>query len=454
MIKNLELQLAEVGKIKIGTKGKLITRNGKSWRQPVKLPYFLITTMERDADGLLMEDSQVMGQYPDKPKEIDIMLLHDEIEKNFQSAYTLFTGTTCKCRGDGETALRFNRDGSTETVKCDTSKCKYFLGVDEDGKEVKARCKYNGVLTCLLLKTNRLGGVFKFRTTGFFSVRNITTSLVFISELTGGRLRGIPFKLTVGGKNSSVAGRGTFYTVNLEYHGTPNELLECVMTVAKTRALLKRDVKSLGFKEVAIESAMSEDELIEFFPETQEDYPVAAKATVEVNGKEIKVVNKSQKLTTKEPEAEDVPDSEVKDINAELIAKCIDLERKIGVTKEQLIAKRTAMIGTPKIHGCSSPISLANYHSSLEAELELKAEGDKVKNIAKKELEALRTAIQDIYTINKVSTEQQRQFNYETLKTAELSSSRTKAKLETLLELVKMNYDVGDMPAEDDEGDL
>jgi len=226
------------------------------------------------------------------------------------------------------------------------------------------------------------------------------------------------------------------------------------MTVAKTRALLKRDVKSLGFKEVAIESAMSEDELIEFFPETQENYPVAAKATVEVNGKEIKVVNKSQKLTTKEPEAEDVPDSEVKDINAELIAKCIDLERKIGVTKEQLIAKRTAMIGTPKIHGCSSPISLANYHSSLEAELELKAEGDKVKNIAKKELEALRTAIQDIYTINKVSTEQQRQFNYETLKTAELSSSRTKAKLETLLELVKMNYDVGDMPAEDDEGDL
>ena len=160
-------------------------------------------------------------------------------------------------------------------------------------------------------------------------------------------------------------------------------------------------------------------------------------------------MNKSQKLTTKEPEAEDVPASEVKNINAELIEKCIDLELQIGIKKDELLAKRTAMLGTTMIHGCQDSAVLANYHSSLEAELELKAETDKAKSIAKKELEALRTAIQDIYTSNKVSTEQQRQFNYETLKTAELSSSRTKAKLETLLELVKMNYDVGDIPAED-----
>jgi len=453
MIKNLELMLAEVGKIKIGTKGKIRQGKNGEWRQPEKLDHFLITTVERDSGGLLIPDKQVMDKYPENPKEIDIMFLFDEIEKNFQSSYALFAGSTCRCRGDGEKAVRLNKDGSTSEIACNPQTCPFY-----SDPASKAKCKMNGVLSCLLSKSTRLGGIYKFRTTGFHSVRNITSSLGFIRQLTGGRLAGIPFKLTMGGKNSQVAGRGTFYAVNVEYHGTPNEMLECVMGVAKNRALLKHDMKVIGFNEIKIDEALTSEEMKdimeEFYPENQPTYPHAEKQTVEVSGSKVEVTNNSQKLTLKEPEAEDVPDSEVKNINAELIAKCIVLERKTGVTKEQLIAKRTAMIGTSKIHGCSSPISLASYHSSLEAELELKAETDNAKSIAKKELESLRTSIQDIYTSNKVSTEQQRQFNYETLKTAELSSSRTKVKLETLLELVKMNYDVGDIPAEDDEGDL
>jgi DNA-directed RNA polymerase specialized sigma54-like protein len=63
------------------------------------------------------------------------------------------------------------------------------------------------------------------------------------------------------------------------------------MSVAKTRALLKREVKALDFKEIAIESAMSEDELIEFYPENQENYPHPAKAITKVNPKEVEVVD-------------------------------------------------------------------------------------------------------------------------------------------------------------------
>ena len=446
MIK-LALQLAEIGKIKIGKKGKEITsKAGNKFRPPVKFDHFEVTTANRDGNGDLVLDTEIMEQYPKDPKTLNIFFLFDDIDQNFQTRYALFTKSECKCSGDGVVAMRKLKTGQTEEVDCDPETCPFYQN---------KQCKISGVLNCLLAESQTVGGIYKLRTHSFHSVRNILSSLVLVQELTGGILSGIKFQLTISPKAASVEGRATTIQVlNIEYRGLRKSLLDTVLAIKKDRITFGTNMKQLELKEESIRE-MTADQIKEI---SEEFYPESIvepeTEIVKADGTEIEVVNKSQKLTTKEPEAEEVPASEVKDINAELIAKCIDLERKIGVTKEQLIAKRTAMIGTPKIHGCSSPISLANYHSSLEAELELKVEGDKVKNEAKKELEALRTAILDIYTTNKVSVEQQRQFNYETLKTAELSSSRTKAKLETLLELVKMNYDVGDMPAEDDEGEL
>jgi hypothetical protein len=366
MIKNLELQLAEIGKIKIGEKGKKIVRNGKEWYQPVKLPYFKVTTVERDSSGNFITDKQVMSQYPEKTQVLDVMLLHDEIEKNFQSAYIFYPGKTCKCRGDGETATRFYEDGTSKVIKCEPSKCEYFTGVKEDGTKLKgSRCKYNGLLTCLLLKSIRLGGVYKFRTTSFFSVRNITTALKFISEITGGRLRGIPFKLTMGGKNSSVPGRGLFYTVNLEFHGTPIELLEHTMSVAKTRALLKREVKALDFKEIAIESAMSEDELIEFYPENQENYPHPAKAITKVNPKEVEVVDTQTGEVKQETPVAEVPEPPT----PEEIARAEKKARIVQLKKELIdIFDEHNVSGSDRKDVCTEVLGVYNVSASRSEE--------------------------------------------------------------------------------------
>ena len=331
MIKNLELQLAEVGKIKIGTKGEL--RHGKNgdWRQPVKLDHFLITTVERDNGGLLIPDAQVMAQYPGKPTAIDIMFLFDEIEKNFQSSYTMFGGSVCKCRGDGETASRLMKDGSTKEIPCDPATCPFYSDPTS-----KAKCKMNGVLSCLLSKSTRLGGIYKFRTTGFHSVRNITSSLAFIQKLTGGRLAGIPFKLTMGGKNSQVAKRGTFYAVNVEYHGTPNEMLELVMANAKSRALLKHDMKVLEFKETLIDDALSPEEMQditeEFYPENQAGFPRPAEAITKVNPKEVEVVDTATGEVKQETPVAEVPEPPT----PEEIAKA-EKKARIVQLKEELI---------------------------------------------------------------------------------------------------------------------
>ena len=290
MIKNLDLMLAEVGKIKIGTKGDLRKGKNGDYRMPVKLSHFLITTMGRDRNDLLIPDAEMMEKYGEKPTELDIMFMSDDIEEIFQTSYALFAGSKCKCRGDGETAIRVNRDGSSEKIKCDTLTCPFYA--DENSK---AKCKMNGVLSCLLSKSTRLGGVYKFRTTGFHSVRNVLSSLAFIQKLTGGRLAAIPFKLTLAMKTSSKPGVAPFYAVNVVYQGTANEMLECVINEAKNRALLKHDMKMLELKVDTIDGALSPEEMKditeEFYPENQENYPHPAKATVEALPEPVVVVD-------------------------------------------------------------------------------------------------------------------------------------------------------------------
>jgi len=441
MIK-LALELAELGKIKIGKKGKETTSSrGNKFRQPVKFDHFEVTTVNRDANGDYILDSEIMANYGANPKTLNIFFLFDNIDQNFQTRFALFAKSECRCSGDGRTAQRKLENGQMTEIACDPETCPFYQN---------KQCKISGVLNCLLAESQTVGGIYRLRTHSFHSVRNILGSLSLIQQLTGGILSGIKFQLTISPKAVSVGGKATTIQIlNIEYRGLQKNLLDTVIDIKKDRIAFGTNMKQLELKEESIKT-MTPDQIKEISDEFYPESIVEPKTEIVKTGDtEVEVTNNSQKLTTKEPKAEEVPVSEVENIRAELIEKCIDLEKQIGTKKDELLAKRNSMIGTKMIQGCTDVSEIANYHSSLEAELELKVEADKAKSTAKKELEALRTAIQDIYTINKVSTEQQRQFNYETIKTAELRSCRTKGNLETLLELVKMNYDVGDIPAED-----
>ena len=251
MIKNLIPTLAERGKIKIGTLGeKQKSAKGKEYRLPVRLDHFLITTMERGTDGLLVQDTALMQRLKTlqetegkngKLTEIPIRLLYDELDLNFQTRLACYKpiklpGETkehlgCWCSGDRETAQRLNSAGKYVEGRCPCERWEPTYAGPE-------KCRTLGTLSCLIDCTDRIGGVWKFRTGSWNSVNAIYASLLLIQTITGGGrldaeglpigpLAGIPLKMVITPKSTEIPTTGqktTIYVVSLEYAGAEDQL--------------------------------------------------------------------------------------------------------------------------------------------------------------------------------------------------------------------------------------
>ncbi|MFP3869039.1 MAG: hypothetical protein ACLFUU_12940 [Desulfobacteraceae bacterium] len=235
MIKNMVPRLAERGKIKIGDKGEVRkSQTGKEFMLPKKLDHFMITTLHRDAAGRLMLDKELMSRFAGeggKITELPIRLLYDDIELNFQTRYAYYSGNRCICSGDGETAQRL-RNGKYVEVPCPCER-------QEPTYQGKDPCKVNGTLSVLLQGVNRIGGVWKFRTTSYNTVQNILSGLALIKTITGGVLAGIPLNMVLSPKTVTVPTTGqnmVVYVVSIEYQGTEEQLAEIGYDLARTRA--------------------------------------------------------------------------------------------------------------------------------------------------------------------------------------------------------------------------
>jgi len=234
-VKGLTPQLAERGKIKIGMKGEEKTSSqGKKFMMPVKLDHFLITTMQRDAAGRLMPDVALMARLkPEGGKitEIPVRLLYDDIDLNFPTRYACYKGNRCWCSGDGETAQRLDEAGKYQDVNCPCERIDpYYTGQD--------KCKILGTLQVLIEGTDRIGGVWKFRTTSWNTVNAILSSLALIKTITGGPLAGIPLHLVLSPKTVTVPTTGqnmVVYVVSLEYRGNEEALAELGYQIARRR---------------------------------------------------------------------------------------------------------------------------------------------------------------------------------------------------------------------------
>lgn len=224
-IKNLNKRLVEIGKIKIGGKNpdkQYKGKDGEMHRAPVKFDYFLVTDLSKDEKDNFIPNAEIMKKLGATPKELDIFLLSDDIDNNFMTSYALYQGNKCVCRGDGETATRKiskNKDGKelkepyfTE-VKCDPETCEFF----KSGK-----CKPNGTLSVMLPQTEKIGGVYKFRTTSWNSIVNITSSLEAIKLMTGGVLFGLLLKMELIEKQTEEHGK--IKVVNIVYAGSIEKL--------------------------------------------------------------------------------------------------------------------------------------------------------------------------------------------------------------------------------------
>jgi len=286
-IKNLKPRLAEVGKIKIGglgeertSKPKYGEKEGRKYNLPVRYNSFVVTTTERGLDKNLKPDTEIMKALGDYPKELQIMLLFDDIDMNFHTSLSFYSGRKLMCKGDGETAFRKttinledikknkNIDPIYEKiqVKCDPDTCEFYIA---------KKCKMSGILSCLLTKFPSFGGCYRFRTTSFNSINNILAALEFFKANTNGILQGIKLKLVMLKKDTAEHGNVTTVGLVLDNLDTMG-MRQLAYTEATNRKALgvnmsvyEKHQRALGFHEETIDK--EEHIADEYFPEIDEE---------------------------------------------------------------------------------------------------------------------------------------------------------------------------------------
>lgn len=298
-IKNICPGLPEIGKIKIGEKGHMITsKGGKQFQPPKKLDHFRVTTLERDTTGNYVIDQEIHDKIGEKPTMIAVRLLYDDPEVNFPTRLSCYDGTSLFCSGNNEIAYRGDKkiDCPCERIRPD------FEG--------RGKCKYTGVLSAILDTHQRVGGVWKFRTTSYNTVINILSSMAMIQRITGGKLSGIPLDLVLLPKTVTTPGTGklqVIYVVGLEYQGSMLDLAKdsadaMVEQIENKERILKIEHRA---KQIMVETgSLEENESIkdiieEFYPEE-----------VAISGDNVKtLMDKSIKAKITELKKEMKPDT-------------------------------------------------------------------------------------------------------------------------------------------------
>lgn len=225
----LQCKMSEIGRIKIGGLEEQVrkTSTGREWQAPVKFEHFVVTTMERDKSGNFVKDEAIHSVIGDSPRELGIRLLYNDIELNFRTELAYYQGKTCLCRGDGEIAQRLDKEtGELTEVACPCNKLNEKMG-----------CKAHGILSCLLEQCTLCGGVHRFATTSWNTIRGIISSLKFISACTGGKIAGLPLKLKYT-KKATITKDGqstTIPVIMIVYDGNPVQMLEAAIQNEKQR---------------------------------------------------------------------------------------------------------------------------------------------------------------------------------------------------------------------------
>lgn len=280
-IKGFEPVLPELGKIKIGKKGQLQKSNrGSDYQRPLKLDHFQIVGLERGPDNNLLVDTALHKLIGDKPRELDVVFPYNEIDLNFLTFYAWYSSRVIRCRGNGEIAFRLDeKTGDYNEIPCDPSTCPIHTPPppkNQSQKPSPVLCKPNGILSAILMKAPRLGGVYKFRTTSYHTIRNILSSLQMIKQLTGGSLAGIPLKLTL--KPQTVNPKGTagaivVHVVSVEWVGTLEELYAKALEQAGMRAKSLTDLRVFEEQTRKALTAAPDESAAEALEITEEFYP-------------------------------------------------------------------------------------------------------------------------------------------------------------------------------------
>lgn len=324
---NVPLQrLAVAYKVSIG----IPAAGGKNY--PEKLDHFRIVSKNEKGDWV--EDREITTILENiytqdfmvenvsrrtKLREFDIVFLKDPIkvvlpdgtftwnlDPVFMTQLAWWAASERKCFGDGLKASRSvtalpekdrPADKSVRYVEWDPcgDNCPQMVG---------GQCKPTGVLSFLLRDNPMLGAIAQFKTTSYESIARIGSSLMQVADATGGRLKGIPFKMVLrSGKTSYEQGgqkkSGMAYFVNIEFREQDyKRLMPRLMEESATysaslhsaRMLTERIDDDAIDAETGSEQDRAGEMTSEFYPDNREDNTGHEEKTVNPVRKEFELL--------------------------------------------------------------------------------------------------------------------------------------------------------------------
>ena len=255
MLKGLALTPPIIGRISIG---KVVEKNGK--RLPEKDDEFTLTSQVQNKDGWVPHPlNETLRQANTKLRQIPVRLLFDDPDLNMRASYSLFDRQTGRplCVGNGETCRRSTASG-IQSMPCPAP----------EGCELAQKgCKPFGRLNVRIGDDDELSA-FVFRTTGFNSIRTLSTRLRYFHAASGGRLSTLALELRLRGKSTTQSHRAPIYYVDLALRGG----LRLSEAVAEARA--EWDLRqAAGFDQLALDATAREGLEQGAFEESVEDSP-------------------------------------------------------------------------------------------------------------------------------------------------------------------------------------
>ncbi len=239
MLKGLALTPPVIGRISIG---KVVEKGGK--RLPEKDDEFTITSQVQNKDGWVNHpmDAELRKAGGAKLRNIPVRLLFDDPDLNLRANYTLFDRQSGRplCIGNGETCKRSTL-GGIQAFDCPSPESCEFNG--------GGFCKPYGRLNVRIGDDDELGS-FVFRTTGFNSIRTISSRLKYFQAVSGGLLSTLPLELRLRGKSTSQSHRAAIYYVDL----TVRTGMTMAEAIASAREQCEKRKES-GFNQAALDDA-------------------------------------------------------------------------------------------------------------------------------------------------------------------------------------------------------
>jgi hypothetical protein len=281
MLKGLALTPPIIGRIAIG---KVVEKNGRL--MPEKDDEFTITTQVQTRDGWLNHplnetlrsagnghaNAPANAQASAKLRAIPVRLLFDDPDLNLRANYSLFDRATGRplCVGNGESCKRSTASGVQSLPCAAPDGCDFNVG---------GHCKPYGRLNVRIGDDDELGS-FVFRTTGFNSIRTLSSRLRYFDAASGGLLSTLPLELRLRGKSTTQSHRAPIYFVDLTVRtgmtmaqalGSARELRDQRVGVGFDQSALD-DAAREGFAQGAFEESAEEGVAVveEFYPETGE----------------------------------------------------------------------------------------------------------------------------------------------------------------------------------------